>query len=194
MKSHSRDGVNQITESAFTAPHPDCPFPWHWHAIDDQSTEIEVTALVSAMVGALQPEYVIETGTCLGCTARAIGEVLRDNGHGTLSTLETDPDRAAIARERCRGLPVTVHVVSSLAFTPERRIDFAFFDSLARLRAQEFVRYLPWMHERTVVGFHDTGPHHPVREYLRPLEERGVLVSSLYLPTPRGIMFARVKR
>ncbi len=75
---------------------------------------------------------------------------------------------------------------------PKQPIDFACFDSLARLRATEFERYLPWMHPRTVVAFHDAGPHHPVRTFLKPLEERGLLLSPLYLPTPRGVMFARV--
>jgi hypothetical protein len=82
--------------------------------------------------------------------------------------------------------------MSSIEYVSEHPIDFAFFDSLARLRAAEFERYLPWMHSRTVVGFHDTGPHHPVRGFLRPLEEKGLLVSPLYLPTPRGVMFATV--
>jgi hypothetical protein len=47
------------------------------------------------------------------------------------------------------------------------------------------------MHDRTVVGFHDTGPQHPVRELLHPLEDEGLL-APIYLPTPRGVCFARV--
>jgi len=157
-----------------------------------QSTEVEVTALVAAMVTALQPDFVIETGSGIGGTTEAIGNALRANGQGDLVSLEVDPERIAVARARCRDLPVTILQMSSMDYTPDRLIDFAFFDSLARLRALEFERYLPWMHSRTVVGFHDTGPHHPMRGYLLPLEQRGLLVSSLYLPTPRGVMFSRV--
>lgn len=179
-------------ESLFTVPRPDCPHPGRWHATDDQSTEVEVTALVAAMVTALQPDFVLETGTCIGNTALAIGAALRSNGQGELVSLETDPERAALARGRCRDLPVTILQMSSMEYVPDRPIDVAFFDSLARLRALEFERFLPWMHDRTIVGFHDTGPHHPIRATLRPLEEKGLLISPLYLPTPRGVMFARV--
>jgi predicted O-methyltransferase YrrM len=181
-----------VPESAFTRPRQDCPHPGRWSATDDQSTEREVTELVAAMVSALQPDFVLETGSCIGNTSVAIGIALRGNGQGSLTSLEVDPARVAIARSRCRRLPVSILQMSSLEYRPKEPIDFAFFDSLAALRAQEFERFLPWMHERTVVGFHDTGPHHPVRDFLRPLEERGLLVSPLYLPTPRGVMFSRV--
>jgi hypothetical protein len=181
-----------VAESAFTSPRPDCPRPERWHATDDQSTECEVTALVAAMVTALQPDFVVETGTCMGNTAEAIGKALLANGQGQLVSLEVHPARVAVGRRKCRHLPESILAMSSVEYVPEQPIDFAFFDSLAPLRTREFERYLPWMHRRTVVGFHDTGPHHPVRELLRPLEEKGLLVSPLYLPTPRGVMFARV--
>ena len=182
-----------IIESRFSAPRPDCPHPERWHATDDQSTELEVTTLVAAMVTALQPDFVVETGTCIGNTTKAIGSALQANGQGELVSLEVNPKFIAVARERCRNLPVSVLEMSSMDYLPGRPIDFAFFDSLASLRALEFERYLPWMHSRTVVGFHDTGPHHSVRESLRPLETKGLLLSPLYLPTPRGVMFARVR-
>lgn len=179
-------------ESAFTSPRVDCPHPEYWSASDDQSTEVEVTALVAAMVVALQPEFVVETGACIGNTSEAIGKALRANGHGQLVALETEIGPVQTARQRCMDLPVSILRMSSLDYTPDRPIDFAFFDSLVRLRAEEFERYLPWMHERTVVSFHDTAPHHPLRDLLKPLAERELLLSPLYLPTPRGIMFARV--
>lgn len=181
-----------IAESRFTAPRPDCPHPERWHATDDQSTEAEVTTLVAAMVTALQPDFVVETGTCMGNTAAAIGKALRANGQGSLVSLDVDSKCVAISREKCQELPVSILQMSSMDYVPDRPIDFAFFDSLVRLRVQEFERFFPWMHSRTVVSFHDTGPHHPFRELLRPLEIRGLLISPLYLPTPRGVMFARV--
>ncbi len=179
-------------ESNFTAPRQDCPHPEYWHATDDQSTEVEVTALIAAMIVALQPEFVVETGACVGNTSEAIGKALRANGHGELVAFEIDPHCVQRARQRCIDLPVSILRMSSIDYTPDRPIDFAFFDSLVRLRVEEFQRYLPWMHDRTIVGFHDTGQHHPLQELLAPLAEKGLLVSPLYLPTPRGIMFARV--
>jgi len=178
-------------ESTWTPARPDCPHPQRWSATDADSTETEVTALVAALVVALQPDYVVETGTCVGNTAEAIGRALLRNGQGQLVTLEVDPVRAEQSRRRCDGLPVTVLGRSSLDWMPELPVDFAFFDSDPVARPLEFRRYLPWMHDRTVVGFHDTGPQHPVRELLAPLEHEGLLVSPLYLPTPRGVCFAR---
>jgi predicted O-methyltransferase YrrM len=167
--------------------------PAYWTSADSDSTETEVTALVAAFVVALQPEFVIETGTAFGQTTEAIGQALHRhaNGHGRLVSLETDPERVEFARARCAGLPVEIRQESSLEYTPECPVDFAWFDSLFHLRPLEFRRYLPWMHARTVVGFHDTGAQHPVRGLLAPLEDEGWIVP-LYLPTPRGVCFARV--
>lgn len=181
-----------MLESEFTQPRPDCPRPEYWHSDDPDSTEHEVTLLVAAFVGALQPEFVVETGTAFGQTAEAIGRQLRANGHGLLVTLEPDPARAAFSRDRCTGLPVEVLEVASLDYTPAGPIDFAWFDSLLHLRAAEYLRYRPWLSERAVVGFHDTGPHHTVRGFLEPLVASGELTEPLWLPTPRGCAFARV--
>jgi predicted O-methyltransferase YrrM len=192
ITAHGHPLQRRKKESTFTAPRTDCPRPDWWHSTDSESTELEVTALVAAMVTALQPDFVIETGTCVGNTAYAIGKALRAYGHGMLVSLETDAGSVSIARRKCANLPVTILPISSLDYVPEQPVDFAFFDSLPKLRPAEFERYYPFMHSRTVVGFHDTAPHHTVRTLLLPLEERGLIVSPLFLPTPRGVMFSRI--
>lgn len=184
--------MTTVPESTWTPARPDCPFPERWSSVDAQATEVEVTELVATMVRALQPDFVVETGSWVGTTSQAIGEALQRNGRGQLVCLEINPYVAQIAANSCNGLPVTVLTTSSLNYTPEQPIDFAWFDSDTRVRPEEFRRFLPWMHDRTVVGFHDTGPQHAVRALLEPLEAEGLLVSPLYLPTPRGVCFARV--
>lgn len=184
--------MTDLSEARFTKPRPECPYPERWTSDDSDSTEHQVTALVAAFVTALQPDLVIETGTAFGQTAEAVGRALRQNGRGRLVTLEPDPGRARISRERCRGLPVEVRQESSLDYTPDGPVDLAWFDSLFELRPLELRRYRRWMHPRTVVGFHDTGTHHPVLPLLRDLERDGLLLSPLFLPTPRGVCFARV--
>lgn len=176
-------------ESAWTKPRPDCPHPEWWSSTDPQSTEIEVSELVAAFVRALQPEYVIETGTCLGQTAQIIGMALDDNSHGRLDTLETDAHRAAHSRQRCEGLPVTVHEVPSLEFTPDQHIGFAWLDSRTELRVPEFERYRPWMATGAVVGFHDTSPHQGV--YGSHVEQIAG-TRPIRLRTPRGVTFVEV--
>jgi hypothetical protein len=184
--------VNYGPESRFTAPRDDCPNPEWWTSTDGDSTESEVTELVAAFVRALQPEFCVETGAAWGNTTFAIGEALLRNGHGRLETLEVEPDRIAHVVRRCEGLPVEVLPESSLEYVPLLPVDFAWFDSLCDVRHIEFRRYLPMMHHRTVVGFHDTGPHHAVRAFIEPLVAEGLLAPLLYLPTPRGVAFARV--
>jgi len=182
--------VKVVPESTWTSAKPWCPHPEHWHSTDPQSTEIEVSELVMGFIRALQPDYVIETGSCLGQTSQAIGLALYANGHGRLDTLEPAADRAEVTRARCTELPVTVHEVASLDFLPAQRVDFAWLDSRFELRIPEFMRYRDWMEPGAIVGFHDTAPHHA--------ESWGEMIDavdglrSIRLRTPRGVTFAEV--
>lgn len=178
-------------ESRFTAPRQDCPHPERWHSTDDDSTEIEVSRFVGGLVTALQPDFVLETGTAWGQTAEEIGKSLRENGRGRLVTLEVDPLRVTYSRERCEGLPVTVLQQGSLDYEPVEQIDFAWFDSLFNLRGPEFRRYLPQLRKGAIVGFHDTGPQHPLRPSIQALADEG-LVRVMYFPTPRGFALGEV--
>lgn len=181
--------MSVVPESTWTKPREDCPHPEWWHSTDPQSTELEVSELVAAFVRALQPEYVVETGTCIGQTAQVIGLALRENGHGFLDTLEPDEERAAYASGRCAGLPVTVHAVESLAFTPRGPIGFAWLDSRLELRLAEFEYLRPFLTPGAVVGFHDTGPHQgPWGAHVETIPG----TRSIRLRTPRGVTFVEV--
>lgn len=144
-----------------------------------------MSELVAAFVRALQPELVVETGTCWGWTALAIGEALARNGHGRLVTLEVDEAKCAAASERCAGLPVEVRCQSSLTFDPGEPVGFAWFDSLLELRVAEFRRYQPWL---SIVGFHDTSPNMGTLA----ADVAALPVAAINLPTPRGVTIAEV--
>ena len=178
-------------ESRYTTPRGECQHPEWWTATDWDSTELEVIDLLAGFVRGLQPEYVVETGTALAQGSVAIGRALRRNGHGRLVTLEVDHGRVERARWRCRRLPVDVVEQSSLDFEPQQLIDLAWFDSLTDLRALEFRKYWPHMHSGTIVGFHDTGPAHPTKQFIDELESEGLL-RPIHLATPRGVTFAQV--
>ena len=180
-------------ESRWTKPTDRCPHPERWTSTDPQSTEVEVSALAGAFVRALQPDYVIETGSCIGQTTAAIALALAANRHGHLDSLEVDPERAAFTRSRVTHAVVnprvTVHEVASLDFTPAGPVGFAWLDSLMELRIPEFRRYRPWMGTGTIVGFHDTAPHHG--DWAREIEHlEGV--REIRLPTPRGVTFVEI--
>ncbi len=187
-----RLSTRRTPEDVWHKPRADCEHPEYWHATDGDSTELEVTDLLVGFVRGLQPDFVIETGTAYGQAAKAMGHALKENGHGRLLTLEPDPDRARLSRYRCRRLPVTIVQKSSMEYTPDAVIDFAWFDSLIELRTLEFRRYWPYMHSGTVVGFHDTGPAFPLRRCIDELAVEDLLTPPLHLATPRGVTFAVV--
>lgn len=184
--------MHPLSEGRFTKPRVDCPRPDYWHSDDPDSTEHEVTTLVRAMITALQPEYVLETGSAFGQTSAAIGEALELNGHGRLVTLEPDRSRAEHTRQRCVGLPVEVLEIPSLEYSPANPLDFLWLDSLIHLRAEEVKRFAPMMSPRAVIGMHDTGPHHQTRGYLADIIRSGLVTKPLFLPTPRGCAFMRL--
>jgi predicted O-methyltransferase YrrM len=177
------------SEADYTSRSSWCPHPEYWNARDAQATEDEVLELVAGMVRAIQPDYVIETGTWLGFGAAMIGNALAQNGHGHLDTFEVEPDRVEQARGRVRGLPVDVHHMSSLEFVPDRKVGFLWLDSFTDLRVPEYHHFRPWMQPGTIVGFHDTAPHHGTwSDELLSLSG----TRAIQFRTPRGVTFLEV--
>lgn len=185
------------SEADFTAPHAACGHPERWHAPDPESTEAEVSELIGALIRAVQPDLVVETGAAYGHTTAVIGQALALNGHGVCWSLEVDTERAAVAAERCAQFEqVRIVLGSSLEWTPPGLIDFAFFDSAYETRAPEFLRFRRYMSPGAIVAFHDTtsalrGHYYDVREEVAILEAAGAL-RAVYLPTPRGIAICEV--
>lgn len=189
------------SEAKWTRPTPECPHPEHWTAPDAYATEDQVTALVAALVVALQPELVVETGTHTGTTALAIGRALAANGHGRLDTIELNATKATTAGDMLAAewadtdngpvpLPVRVIHGDSRGYQPEQPIDFAFFDSAISARVPEYERLRPHFSPRCIVAFHDSGPQHDLAHRLRAVQG----LDLIYLPTPRGIAIGRPGR
>jgi predicted O-methyltransferase YrrM len=168
-----------------------CMKPEFWHAADYDSTEYEVLELVSAFVRALQPEVVVETGSCYGIGSARIARALKANGHGKLYSLEINPERAETARAAVEGLPAEIVLGDSMKWCPPNEIGFCFFDSYPELRALEFRRYKPFMVPGAIVSFHDAAPHHSVYWFSEELEKEKLL-KPIRLHTPRGVVFAEV--
>lgn len=177
------------TEARWTPPRAECAHPEWWHSADDESTELEVTELVAAFVRALQPELVLESGTAFGQTAEAIGRALVANGHGELLTTEIDLERAAIASDRCTGLPVSVIRRPTSTIAPRAgSIELAWIDGHIAERLADLRHLRPFLRAGAIVGVHDASPFHGIRPGL----EAEAWVRWLYLPTPRGVLFGEV--
>lgn len=131
--------------------------------------------LLTALVRALCPRYVIETGCYHGATAWSIGSAL-DIGH--LDTMDIDDYSVGLARQACVGLPVTVHHCDSLDFMPDRPIDFLFLDSgVGDQRVKELDHFAPYLAPEGIVVMHDS------RDLPWPNGYRFV-----NLPTARGML------
>lgn len=72
------------------------------------SMTLEDAEFLYALVRMTKPGEVIESGTGLGVSAKFIGEALKQNGHGTLTTYEPVKEYADQARGLVEGLPVQV--------------------------------------------------------------------------------------
>jgi hypothetical protein len=175
-------------ESRWVAPSPDCPRPELWHAPDRAATEIEVSRFLAALCVALRPARVLETGAYKGHTSEAIGKALEGVGH--LDSLEIDDAAAKEASARIKGLPVSLHRVSSLDFVPEEPLDLIFFDSEYELRPAEIVKFRQFASKRCVWVLHDSR-NEALREALERLEVDGVIAEVIQLPTPRGFALGR---
>jgi len=192
MKSQYDEPDKVLPESQFTPPRAWCEHPEWWHSWNDDgnATEIEVVNLICGFISAIQPEFVVETGTALGRTALAMANALTLNGHGRMVTLEIDPKKAEIAKKYCFGAPVQVICIDSFQYHPPQSIDFIWIDSKSELRSDEFLYFKQFLSKGAVVGFHDTGAHRnppvvlpKVMEYINPIS----------LNTPRGCIFGQLK-
>lgn len=178
------------SEKTFTPPCNFCPNPEHWNAYDGNATEDEVIDLICGFIRAIQPELIVETGTYLGTTSEIMANALVLNGHGRLITFETNEARCKIAKKRLEGQPAEVINGSILSWTSNSEIGFAWFDSNQNQRVDEFFHVKKWLSKGAVVGFHDTGPQHSVKNHIHKIVNSLNIIS---LRTPRGCCFAQVK-
>lgn len=167
-----------------STPTRDCPNPELWSALDSDTCENEVLDFLRVLVATIKPKYIVETGTCYGWSARAMGTALID---GTLDTCDPE-DKNQYAWPS----HIKYHQCSSQNFTPSQPIDLLFLDSALELRLREYYRFKPFLSPRGVVVIHDVGETHAdfalaIREGLSSELEFVVL------PTPRGLLIGRPK-
>jgi predicted O-methyltransferase YrrM len=103
-----------------------------WRYDGSMTSEGEVIDLIHALVLAVKPDVMVETGTFTGHATKSISAAMTRNGRGTLFTVENDPGLAAKYAEF--DLPYTVFVNADSAEwcsseeCPER-VDIGFVDS-----------------------------------------------------------------
>lgn len=171
---------------------PECPDVNRWKAPDGIATEADVSDLLGALVHALKPDLVVETGSYLGHTSEVIGRALLSEGRGRLATFEIAPDRAEHVRAKCTGLPVEVWAIDAKTFQGGLvKVDLLFVDSEYDSRVEEIRRFRRWASPRCVVVAHDS----VVADYRRKLDALSaiekIVAPWMHLPTPRGLSITR---
>lgn len=185
----------ETVQAEYAPPSQECPHPELWKMADSQSTELEVIDFLKALVIAMKPQLIVETGTFLAYSTLKMAEGLRENGFGKIITIEYDPDIFAKAKERIDSSGLASWIdnrnVSSLESQVDGTIDLLFSDSHRTIRGKEIRRWLPQIEARGLILIHDTSPHFEVvRETVLQLEREGLL-SIVMLPTPRGLVIAQ---
>jgi predicted O-methyltransferase YrrM len=165
-----------------------CPDTHHLYStIDEEAPEEEVRLLIKALVYALKPLVVVETGTAHGYTARTIAEQLVANGNGGhLHTIECDVLKASQAEITVRDLPATVWKSYACRLSPHRfgPIDLLYIDGCLEERVTELEHYWPAVTDGGLAVVHDTLKFDP------PATEMAAWLfdhDGFTLRTPRGV-------
>jgi predicted O-methyltransferase YrrM len=176
-------------------PTTECPHPERWHMFDSMTAEAEVLEFLRTLVTTIKPELVVETGTFSGMSTLWIAEGLKANGRGHIVTCEYDFEiyENAKARIQASGLAQWIELrnQSSLEMKVEGTIDLFFSDSDMPIREREIRRFLPQINPHGLILMHDASSHLKiVRQAALKLEHDG-LISTVLLPTPRGLVLAQ---
>lgn len=190
-------GLPLHRESEFTlAPTEWCPHPELYSAYNTDAAEIEVLEVLAALVRALKPRFLLETGTHKGISAVYLADALRRNQYGSMVSVEINSHYAEAARtlldsHGLLGLGIgqcEVLSMSSFDYEPPEPINFLFSDSEMGSRLLEVERFRQWLAPRSWVLMHDTLSHSGVIGDLTSLG----WIEKIDLPTPRGLSIGRL--
>jgi predicted O-methyltransferase YrrM len=176
---------------------PECPHPERWSMIDSMTAEVEVLEFIATLVTTIKPRLVVETGSFLGVSTEWIARGLERNGFGRVISCEFDPVVFAKAKQRVDASSLSRWIElrneSSLEMKVDGEIDLFFSDSDMPVREAEVKRFLPQINPNGVILMHDASSHlKVVRDAALKMEAEG-LISTVLLPTPRGLVIAQPK-
>ncbi len=179
-----------------SGPTDNCSRPEYFTMNSRVGSETEVSNFLQSIVYLIKPRFVIETGTYQGDGSISLAEGLRKNNFGHMVTIELDPVLAEKAKKKLAGFPVEVFCGSSLIYTPPEPIDLLFLDSKRILRKDEFLRFRPYLHKKSLIIWHDSSyrkQNHAVYDAINELYSDGI-IDRLLLPTPRGITLSMLRK
>lgn len=126
---------------------------------NDGGVETAVGEFLYGLVRMMRPEYVLETGTHKGISSSYIGQALKDNKKGMLTTVEIEKEHIRTSETRWDKLGVHEYICvdkeNSLEYDVECDCDLMFLDSEPFLRFKELRRYFPRLKPGGFVFIHD---------------------------------------
>lgn len=174
--------------------------PWNgqWSVANEfgggWAVEVEVGELLHAIVRAIKPRVIVETGTHKGFSALMMAKALQQNGSGHIHTVDMEDHgtRELFSRFGLSSL-ATFHKMMSVdlirTMPKDRKIDFLWLDADHSEESviSEMNVALPLLKPGSYVGFHDAlvdpredravkkiRAQHPSWEYVRFFSARGV--------------------
>ena len=133
-----------------------------FHASDAGGTEWEYLNLLHALVLAMKPTLILETGTENGFGTLALASAVSENGVGAVVSVDVSECAQARVRVRDFGLSSFVRFVQAEAFahcaTTDDIYDFGFFDSDVGCRHRECSVLLRRKRISGLAAFHDASP------------------------------------
>lgn len=139
-----------------------------YSAFNDAGVEVETGEFLYALVRLLKAQAVLETGTHIGVGAAYMGQALKDNGAGHLTTVEFLPEIHAQAVERIKKLELQDYVecvlgaAESLYPPSEGAIpiyDLILLDTEPQTRFVELIEFERVLKDGGFVFIHDLHRH-----------------------------------
>lgn len=121
-----------------------------FHETRTPEVDDEILAVLCAVAEAMQPKYIVESGTFLGKSARALAQ------YGRVDTCDPCEDCWKTNRG-FKGLPITAHKCKGIEFIPTEPIDLLFLDSDINTRAEEVKHFGPSMAPKGLMAIDDPG-------------------------------------
>lgn len=140
-----------------------------YSSFNDAGIEVETGEFLYAFVRMLKPNRVLETGTHWGVGASYMGMALKENHHGSMTTVEFLPEihRKACERMQKLGLGGTgaadeivyCKLGDAKDLEPTELYKLIFLDTEPQTRFAEAVKFFPWLEQGGFMFIHDLHQH-----------------------------------
>lgn len=147
-----------MTKDATLVEQPE-PTNSEYTCFNTGGVETAVGEFLYGFVRMIRPEYVLETGTHEGVAASYIGQALKDNKKGMLTTIEIEKEHIRFSEARFDRLGIHEYICVDKEISTEYNVeydcDLMFLDTEPYLRFKEFKRYFSRLKSGGFVFIHD---------------------------------------